>query len=373
MHVHKIDPQNPRDLDQWVRFPYDLYKHSDLWVPPLISSEATLLDAEKHPFYQHSTADFLVAEENGQTLGRIALIHNRRYNEHCRQNAGFFGFFEVVEDIRIAQALFQALFQWAEQQGFDRIAGPKGLIGADASGVLVEGFEHRPALNIPYNFAYYDTFIQDSGLVKETDYLSGHIDTSGGLPERIQRISDIVQRRRGFWVKEFKDKRELVAFAPKIIEAHRRSFDSRESHYPYTDEEYAWTTKDLLTIADPLLIKIVMKDDETVGFLFAYPDITDGLRKAKGRLFPFGWYHILRDRKRTKWLNVNGLGVVPEYQGLGANAVLYAELAKTMASYRFEHVDTVLIAEENFRSFSDNVSVGVTWYKRHRRYQKELR
>ena len=372
MRVRTIDPQNPRDLDRWVRLPFELYKHNDLWVPPLISSEASLFDADRHPFYQHSTAEFLVAEEEGQILGRIALIHNRRYNELCRKNVGFFGFFEVVEDIRAARALFQALFQWAGSKGFDQIAGPKGLIGTDASGVLVEGFEHRPALNIPYNFAYYDAFIQDSGLVKETDYLSGYIDTRGGLPERIQRIADIVKRRRGFWVKAFEDKQELIAFAPKIIEAHRRSFGEGLDHYSYTDEEYAWTTKDLLTIADPRLVKIVMKDDEAVGFLFAYPDITDGLRRAKGRLLPFGWFHILRDRKRTKWLNVNGLGVVPEYQGLGANAVLYAELAKTMASYDFEHVDTVLVGEENYRSFSDNVAVGVTWYKRHRRYIKEL-
>jgi hypothetical protein len=115
-----------------------------------------------------------------------------------------------------------------------------------------------------------------------------------------------------------------------------------------------------------------MKGEEIIGFLFAYHDVSAGIQRAKGKLFPLGWLHILWDKKFTKWVNVNGIGILPEYQGLGANAIMYYELAKTIKSFNFEHADTVIIGEDNYKSFSDNVAVGVTWYKRHRLYKKTL-
>ena len=138
------------------------------------------------------------------------------------------------------------------------------------------------------------------------------------------------------------------------------------------EEEMAWVADELLTIADPRLVKLVMRGEDVIGFLFTYHDVSEGLQKAKGQLWPLGWLHLLMARRRTKWANVNGLGIIPEYQGLGANTVLYTELAKTIKAFGFEHIETVLIGEENYRSFSDNEALGVTWYKRHRLYKRRL-
>lgn len=372
MHVRKINPQDKRDLKQWTHFPFELYKKCDLWVPPLIRSEEKKLDRDRHPFYHHSTAEFYLAEEGHTAMGRIALIHNRRYIEHCGQNTGFFGFFEVVEDVEVARALFNTLFDWARKKGFDSVRGPVGLIGSESSGVLVEGFEHRPALNVPYNYPYYDEFIKDSGFVKHRDSLSSYLSASAEVPERVLRIAEIVKKRRGFWIRAFDTKDELRAMADQVTNVHREAFSTGFEHYPHTDAEYELVAGDLIDICDPRLIKLVMKDDSVIGFVFAYPDVGDGLKRAKGKLFPFGWYHIMRDKSRTKWVNVNGLGILPEYQGLGANAVLYAELAKTIKSFDFEHADTVFVGEENFMSFSDHLSLGVDFYKRHRLYRRDL-
>jgi GNAT superfamily N-acetyltransferase len=372
MHIRQINPSDKHDRSKWIRFPFHLYRNSRLWVPPLISSEEAILDRDKHPFYKHSTAQFHVAEANGKVVGRIALLHNRRYCQAIGKEVGFFGFFEVVEDIDVARALLETCIAWGKANGFKSLSGPKGLIGSDASGILVEGFEHHPALNVPYNYPYYDDFIKDAGFVKERDSLSGYISAEEALPDRIVRIADVVKKRRGITVPTFKSKDELRAAAPLVIEAHRAAFGQAYAAYPHTDEEYAMVTGDLITIAEPELIKIAMKGDTAIGFVFAYPDISEGLRKAKGKLYPLGWYYLLRERSRTKWVNVNGLGVIPEYQGMGVNAVLYAEVTKAIKARGFEHVDTVLIGEENFESFSDNVSIGVTWYKRHRLYRLDL-
>lgn len=373
MTIRKLNVRDKKDVNKWIEFPFELYKGNKQWVPPLIDGVKTQLNPEKHPFYAHSTADFFVSEKNGKTLGRIALLHNIRFNKYRGEKAGQFAFFEVVEDIQVARELFNLAFDWCVDKGFDIIYGPNGMIGADASGVLVEGFEHRPALNVPYNHSYYDTFIKDSGFVKERDALSGYIDAKKAeLPERVAKIAERIMARRGFSIKTFKTKDEMRAMVPQVREVHHQAFGQGYGYYPHTDEEYEFVAKDLIAIADPGLIKLVMKGDQVIGFLFAYKDISAGIQRAKGKFLPFGWIPILWDKQFTKWVNVNGIGILPEYQGLGANAIMYYALAKTIKSYKFEHADTVIIGEENYKSFSDNVAVGVTWYKRHRLYKKEL-
>ena len=142
--------------------------------------------------------------------------------------------------------------------------------------------------------------------------------------------------------------------------------------YPPQMPNSSYAAEDLIAVADPNLIKVIMKDDQIAGFMFAYHDVSAGLQRAKGKLLPFGWLHLLIDKRRTKWVNVNGLGILPEYQGRGRNAILYYEMAKTIQSFNFTDCETVWIGEENYRSFSDNATMGVTWYKRHRNYIKKI-
>ena len=375
MRIRQIDLNDKGDVKKFIKFPFELYKKNNLWVPPLISSEMKKLNPNEHPYYLHSTAEFyLVEDQRNKALGRIALLHNTRHNKYRNENAGLFGFFDLVEDRKVAKILLDTAEEWALQKGFNQLIGPKGLLNTESGGVLVEGFEHRPALNVPYNFPYYGTFLEEAGYVKERDSLSGYIHIpSIEIPDRVRKIAERVMERRGFYIKEFKTKEEMWEMVEEAKSVLNDSFRGGAGFVEMTDEEFALAAEELISIADPRLIKVVMKENKVIGYLFTYHDVSAGLRRAKGRLFPFGWLHLLIEQKRTKWLNVNGLGILPEYQGRGGNAVMYAALEDTVRShFNFEHIDTVFIGEENFPSFSDNETMGVKWYKRHRMYHKDL-
>ncbi|MFZ5916513.1 MAG: hypothetical protein ACOYZ7_06250 [Chloroflexota bacterium] len=372
MQVRKIDLERKADIERFIHFPFELYADCPRWVPPLVSSEKQALNRRKHPFYRHSTADFFVAQSDGQVVGRIAVMHHRRYNQYRRARAAFFGYFEVIQEQRVAQALFDAAFDWARQRGLDEMIGPRGLLGTDGGGVLVEGFEHPPALGVPYNHPYYDALITGAGLVKDTDYLSGVVRRGHQLPERIYRIAEKVQERRGFHVRAFRNKREMRRWVPRVVQAHRQAFSENHTYCPPTDAEIALIVETVLSVADPRLIKLVMKGEELAGFVFVYPDLSLALQKAQGRLWPWGWYHLLRERRRTRRLNANGLGFLPAYQGLGGNAVLYVEVAKTLESSRFEQLDLIQTEEGNVASLADIEVIGARWYKRHRSYRRPL-
>ena len=372
MRVRPIDLGLRRDVWQFVNFPFSLYRDCPLWVPPLVSEARNNLNRQKHPFYQHSSAQFYLAESQGQLVGRIAVMDNRRANNYRQTQTAFFGFFESVDDQAAALALFEAAFDWARQRGLKRIIGTRGLIGTDGGGVLVEGFEHRPALGIPYNFSYYDDLIQAAGFEKDTDHLSGYARGDHILPERIERIAERLRRRNNLWVKSFTSKGEMRQFIPRVTQVHRQAFAGTHTFYPPSEAEMSVIAETLISIADPRLIKLAMKGDDVIGFIFAYPDISAGIQKARGRLIPLGWYHLLHERKRTDWVNVNGVGLLPAYQGSGANTLLYAELAKSISALGFKHVDVVQVNETNFASRSDMEAIGVTWYKRHRSYCRDL-
>lgn len=371
MHIRKLDTTRKRERALFVDFAFDLYRDAPLWVPPLRGDAMKILDGTKHPFYEHSYADFYVAEQDGRVVGRVAMLENRNYNAYHKSKAAFFGYFEVVEDIEVARALLRTAKEWTAAHGLDTIIGPRGVIGIDGS-ILVDGFEHRPAIGIPWNYPYYDAFIKDSGFVKDTDYLSGYARGDIVLSPRLYDIAARVKEKRGFWIKTFQSRAEIREWIPRALEIHRQAMSTLHTYYPPTEAETREVIGSLLAIADPSLIKLVMKGDDIAGFILAYHDVSAGLQKAKGRLFPFGWVHILLDRRRTEWVNVNGLGLLPQYRGLGANAMLYTELRDTIAAHGFKHIDTVQANETNFNSTSDHETLGVEWYKRHRHYVFKL-
>ncbi len=278
----------------------------------------------------------------------------------------------MVEDLNVAFNLFQIAFDWAKSNGLTQIIGPRGLIGSDSGGILVEGFEHRPALGVPYNLPYYDDFITAAGFIKDTDHLSGYLRGDHILPERIVKIADKIKKRRGYWIKRFQTKNEMRAWIPKVQAVHREAFEGTHTFYPPTDEEMNSIASTLISVADPALIKLIMKGETVIGFIFAYHDISPGIKKGKGRIWPFGWYHILKERNKNEWVNINGVGMLPAYQGLGGNAILYVEIDKSVKSFGFKHVDIVQVNETNFPSFHDMEAIGVQWYKRHRSYKRDL-
>ena len=370
MRVRRIDTNNRQDVRQFIRFPFQLYKDCPQWVPPFVSDMAFTMNRKKHPFYAHSAAEFFIAQEANRTLGRLAVLDNRKYNEYRGAKTAFFYHFDAVENPAVSRALFDAAQVWARQRGLDRIVGPLGFLQGDGIGLLVEGFEHRPAIGIPYNHPYYDNLLRETGFAKKTDYYSGYLPGDHRLPERFYDIAEKVKAKRGFWIKSFRDKRELRRWVPRIQEVYNHAFASNFEHCPLSRREAEVVADRLLAIAKPRLIKLVMKENEIVGFLFAFVDISAAIQKIRGRIWPFGWMFLLREFGRTEWVNFNGTGLLPGHRGVGANAVLYTEMANTIRQFNFKHADIVQVEEKNVKSMGDMKAIGVQWYKKHRVYER---
>jgi hypothetical protein len=247
----------------------------------------------------------------------------------------------------------------------------KGFLQGDGIGVLVDGFEHRPAVGIPYNYPYYVALIEGAGYRRQRDFYSCYLSGATQLPERLYRIAEKMMERRGFTIRTFASKRELRAWIPAIVQTYNDTFERNWEFNPITASEARVIGERLLMIADPRLIKLVMKGDKIAGFLFGFPDISAGIVRARGRLWPFGWFWILHEFGRTRWLNLNGAGILAPYRGLGVNAILYVEMEKTIRQGNFEHADLVQM-EESVLTLEDARTMGGRIYKAHRIYEKDL-
>ena len=380
MHITQIDLNNKRQVDDFIHLPFSIYKDIPQWVPPLQMDERIRLNPKRFPFYKHSHASFFLAyersgpvDEANHPIGRLAVLDNRHYNEYNNESTGFFYLFECENNAEAANGLFTAAIDWAHSRGLTKILGPKGFTPLDGFGLLVKGFEHRPAFGLPYNPAYYVDLIEAQGFTKHSESVSGYLGTNIVFPERVHELAEQIAKRRGLHIAHSDTRAELRVLIPHIKELYNSSLEGTTGNTPLTDEEVDTLASQLLWLADPKLIKLVMKDKKAVGFLFAYPDISAALQKIKGILFPFGWFTLLRELKRTDWLNINGAGLLPEYRGSGGTAILYSEIFKSVRdSGQFKHAEIVQIGVENEAMQKEMEIFGIDFYKTHRIYKRDL-
>ena len=373
MHVIAIDTQNHRDVRRFLELPFTVYRNVPQWVPPLESDARLMLDRRNHPFYRRSDAGFFLAlDDAALPVGRLAVLHNVPFNEFNKQRTAFFYLFECLEQPDAARALFEAAFDWARARGLSRIQGPKGFGALDGTGFLVAGFEHRPALGIPYNPPYYPRFVEAAGFEPMDEVVSGYMNAHSPFPEAIHRASGLIQKRRGLRVARFRTRRDLRAFVPRLQSLYNASLADTIDNTPLSDEDARVMAQQLLWFANPRLIKILMKGDEPVGFLFAYPDISAALQRTRGRLWPLGWADLLLEMRRTRWVNINGAAIVERYRGLGGTAILFSEMQRSVVEGKFLHADLVQVGLANDRMQRELRDLGIEFYKRHRSYARML-
>ncbi|HSQ25998.1 MAG TPA: hypothetical protein VLM80_02630 [Anaerolineales bacterium] len=372
--IEKIDTNNKKHVNRFLQIPFQFYQDFPQWVPPILIDVQTMLDRKKHPYYEHSDGDFFIAVRDGKDLGRLAIFENCRYNQHHQVKQAHFYFFECEDNQETANALFENAFEWARQRGLNKIIGPKGLGALDGYGMLVEGYEHRQMMTMMnYNHPYLVKLVENLGFEKEVDFVSCYLGKEAfQLPERVHRIAERVMQRGALRVQRFKNKKELLAWAPKIGTAYNQAFVNNWEYYPLTEREIDFVVDNIMTIADPRLIKIIVHEQDVVGFLFAFHDVSAAIQRNKGRLFPFGLVDILMEMRRTKWVSLNGEGILPQFHGRGGNALMYSEMVKTMQEFHFEHADLTQVAETAVEMRSDLENVGGKSYKNHRVFKKSL-
>jgi len=372
--IEPVDTKSKSQVRRFINIPYRLYKGQPAWVPPLRIDVEMQLNREKHPYYEHSEAEFYIAVRDGRDVGRIAALQNRRFNQYHGTKQAQFYLFECEDDLEAAQALFERVFDWARQRGLDTLVGPKGFGVLDGYGLLVEGYQHRQIMTMMnYNFPYYVKLVESCGFTKEVDFVSCYLSAeSFRLPERVHHIAERVKQRGSLNVQYFRTKADLRSWAKRIGEAYNNAFVNNWEYYPLTEREIAFLLENLLTVADPRLIKVITHGDDAVGFLFGFPDLSAALQRANGRLFPFGLFDLLLEMRRTKWVALNGAGILPEFQGRGGNALLYSEMEKTMHDFYFEHADLTQVAETAKQMRQDLENLGGKAYKNHRVYSLKL-
>ena len=370
MQIKTIQTSDKKEVNRFIRFPFELYKGNPYWVPPLQGEMESVMNRQTHPFYTHSNADFFTVEDNGKTLGRIAVLKNENFCKHHQAEVAFFYYFDCVDDLQVSQMLFDAASEWARSHTATLLMGPKGFLRSAGQGLLVEGFDVLPAMGIPYNLSYYARLIEAAGFEKETDHVSGYLNHH--LTPKLHQAADRVLARGQFSIKKFNSRKDMISMVPIVDYVHKKAFENNPGFYPSTPEEFDLIAKNIIAIADPRMIKIIMHNGDVAGFVVAYRNINQAIQKTKGRLYPFGWMTLLNAKRTAKTADLNGLGLLPEYQGLGGNVLLYSEVEKVLASSGMVSGEIVQVDERNFRSRSDMEFMEVIWNKRHRTYKKSV-
>ncbi len=355
-------------LRQFVEFPYSFYRGDPYWVPPLRIAMKELLDTARHPFYAHASLQCFIARRGGKTAGRIAAIHNRNHNEHHGENAGFFGFFECVDDEAIAAALLGAARTWLRAQGAEVMRGPVSPSTNYECGLLVDGFDSSPQVMMPYNPRSYDRLIQAAGLRKAKDLYAYHMLTDAMAVERVERLAARAAGSDGVRIRPIR----MSAFqedVEKVWEVYNAAWSRNWGFVPMTRDEFLLMGKEMKPILDPGFVLLGEVDGRVVGFAMGLPDINRALKPAGGRLVPLGFLKILYHKRFIRSVRVLVLGVVEQYRTVGVAAGFYAELCRHAKRRGFNECEMSWVLEDNVLMNRSIEAFGGKRYKTYRIYE----
>lgn len=374
MNVHVKEVTAERDLRTFIYLPEKLHSGHKEWVHPIYRDDWEYFDRRRNKAFSYCDAVLYLAFRDGRAVGRIMGIINRRFNEHKGEALARFGFLETTEDRDVVRALLAAVEDWGRGRGMTRIVGPYGFSDQDPEGFMIEGFEHRATIATYGNFPWMPGFVEAEGYVKDMDYFVYKIDVPKVMPEFYNRIYERAVRKGVFEVLDFRSKKEMKPWVRPILALMNECYLEGNIYgfAPLDEKEMDDLARRYMPILDPRFIKVVKKGDETAAFIIGIPDMSEGIRKARGRLFPFGFIHILRSAKKTKQLDLL-LGAVKEkYRGMGLDVMMGVRMLKSAQAAGLEIIDTHHEMETNLKVRAEMERMGGTIYKRYRVFSKNL-
>lgn len=339
-----------KELKKFVKFHIDLYKDNPYHVPGLIQEEMMTLDKKKNPAFEVCDAIYFLAYREGKVVGRIAGMINRRSNETWNQQYARFGFLDFVDDAEVVDALFEAVEAWARRQGMQAIQGPMGFTDMDHEGMLIDGFDQLGTMATIYNYPYYPEHMERLGYAKDQDWHEFKIYIPDGIPEKHQRIGEIVKKKYGLKIMKFKRAKDIMPYAQKVFETLNASYAPLYGFAQLTQKQIDYYIGMYIPMLRLDLVTLIVReeDDAVVGFGISLPSLSKALQKAKGRLFPFGWIHLLKALKtKPKVVDLYLTGVLPEYQNKGVNALLFNDLIPVYKSIGTEYAESNPELESN--------------------------
>jgi hypothetical protein len=372
MSVEIRDVQTRKDLRTFIRLPAKIHRHHPRWVPPVYAEEWKYFSPGKNRAFDFSDTVLTLARRDGTAVGRIMGIINHRYNEARGEMNARFAFLECGDDEEAARLLLGRVERWARDKGMSKVIGPMGFSDQDPQGFLTEGFEHEPTIGTTYNFENINGFLERAGYGKDMDYVVYRVDLSHGVPEFYQKIAERATRRNVCRLLEFERKTDLKRYIRPVLDLMNDCFRELYGYHVLDEKEKSDLAKRFLPVLDPRFIKIAMDGDEVVGFNIAMPNLAEGFRKAKGRLFPLGVFWILRAGRRTRQLDSLVGGIRKDFRGRGVDAILGCATMVSAAGAGFRFADTHHELEYNFKVRGEMEKLGGIIYKRNRIYRKDL-
>ncbi|MGD2294454.1 MAG: hypothetical protein PVF22_01285 [Candidatus Aminicenantes bacterium] len=363
-----------KDLKTFIYLPEKIHAGHTNWVPPIYMDEWTYFNPKKNKAFSYCDTILLLAYKDDKAVGRIMGIINERYNEYKGEKTVRFGYLEAWEDVDVVRTLLQKIEGWGREKGMTRIVGPYGFTDQDPEGFLIEGFENRATIATYYNFEWLPNMVEKQGYTKDIDYFVYQLRVPQEIPEFYKKIYERVSKKGNYTVIEFKMKKELKPWIKPILYLMNETYTASDiyGYTPLDEKEMENLAKRYMPILDPRFIKAVAVEGEVVAFVVAIPDMTEGIQKAKGRLFPFGFIKILRAAKKTKQLDLL-LGAIKEkYRGRGLDVLMGVKMFESASEAGLEVMDTHHEMESNVKVRAEMTRMGGRRYKRFRIYQKNL-
>ena len=349
-------------------FPYGLYRNHPYWVPPLRMAQKELLNTGKHPFYAHAEMQLFLARRNGQISGRVAAIVDKNFNSFQEEQAGFFGFFESVDDVEVTRVLMESARKWLLERGVKVIRGPVSPSTNYECGLLVDGFDSSPSVMMPYNPPSYAKMLEAVGLRKSKDLLAYWSTPNKVNDAKVERVADRAAASQGVVIRSI-DMKKFAEEVEMIWKLYNSAWTRNWGFVPMTREEFLHEAAEMKQILKPEFVLVGEVQGHPVGFALALPNINLALKHAGGKLFPFGLFKILYHQRLIKELRVLALGVVEEYRTAGVAAGFYAALIRNARRMGFGHSEMSWILEDNVLMNRSLEALGCRKYKTYRIYE----
>lgn len=361
-----------KELKQFIKFEFDLYKNNKYWVPPLFSDELNTLRKDVNPAFDICEAVYYTAWKDNKMVGRIAGIIQHNYIKKWGNKYARFGWFDFIDDFEVSKALFDKVTEWAKSKGMVGLNGPLGFTDLDYEGLLIEGFEELNTMATLYNYPYYVAHYEKLGLKKDADWVEFEIKVPKSIPEKAEKLSKIVKERFHLHVKDIKNINLIVKkYGREVFEVIEKAYKNLYGVTELTERQIQYYIKTYFSFLSPKFVKLVFnEEDKIVGMVVGIPSLNRALQKAKGRLFPFGFIHLLLALKKPKYLDLLLGAVLPEYQGKGVDALMMTELTRSA-------MEAGIISAESNPELEVNEKVQGHWkyfearqHKRRRAYLK---
>ncbi|MCB5271441.1 MAG: GNAT family N-acetyltransferase [Candidatus Cloacimonetes bacterium] len=359
-------------LKSFIMLPFELYKNDPNWVAPLIMDQYNFFNPQKNPYYEHSEVQLYLAMEDGKVLGRISAHTNTQHQKEHNEDIGFFGFFDSVDRVDVAKALFKAAGDWNKKRGFASMRGPTNFSVNQEIGLLIDGFDTPPMVMMRHDHPYYQKLYEACGLEKAMD-LYAYLSERTEMPERIERLAAAIEKRSGVTIRSLsKNKKELQKDIETVFEIYTKAWEYNWGNVPMTKAEFDHIVAELLPLADPDLIFIAEKDGHPAGFSLALPNYNEVLKVMNGHVNPITMIKALLAKRKIHSARVITMGIIKEYQGRGIDTLLYYYAYKNGLPKGIFRGEFSWVLENNTMMIRVAQMLDAIPYKTYRLYDKSI-